>query len=339
MAERWQQWMPFHIDKFRGSPEVQAMHPAGRMGYLYLLASAWQTDDCTISADPMDLATESGLGDEFWALYGPRILRKFDAVDGGRLRNTVVFEEWSETKRVWEEKQMTPEERSELAIKRRAAGIAGNEKRWSMHRKMKQVATTESQNIATCDEPDGKVIANDRLTGTGTGTTTKPQKQKHSRPPKADRVVDPRHAEFREAFRAYFLYKNTGVEQEPWDAQEAAQLSRFLAKNPNFTTEQWKRLLKNRAGSRVAHGENLSSWVGRALTWATAPNQSNGGFTDAKPTVADNLAAKQGAIDARAARRVALEPDNPGRVLEAGSAGAGADGDRCALGPLLETPQ
>lgn len=163
-----------------------------------------------------------------------------------------------------------------------------------------------------------------------------PQKQRPSRSRKGERVPDPRHGEFREAFRAYFLYKNTGVEQEPWDAQEAAQLSRFLAKNPNFTTEQWKRLLKNRAGSRVAHGENLSSWVGRALTWATAPNQSNGGFTDAKPTIADNLAAKQGTVDARAARRVALEPDNPGRILEAGSASVGADGDRRALGPLLE---
>lgn len=163
-----------------------------------------------------------------------------------------------------------------------------------------------------------------------------PQKQRPSRSRKGERVPDPRHGEFREAFRTYFLYKNTGVEQEPWDAQEAAQLSRFLAKNPNFTTEQWKRLLKNRAGSRVAHGENLSSWVGRALTWATAPNQSNGGFTDAKPTIADNLAAKQGTVDARAARRVALEPDNPGRILEAGSASAGADGDRRALGPLLE---
>jgi hypothetical protein len=326
MAERWQQWMPFHIDKFRGSPEVQAMHPAGRMGYLYLLASAWQTDDCTISAEPMDLATESGLGDELWALYGPRILRKFHAVDGGRLRNDVVFEEWSETKRVWEEKQMTPEERAELAIKRRAAGIAGNEKRWSMHRKMKQVATEGLQNIAICDEPDGNGIAKDRLTGTGTETTTEPQKQKPSRPPKADRVVDPRHAEFRENFRGYFLHKNPGLGEEPWDAQEASQLSRFLKKNPTFTTEQWRTLLWNRARSNVSHGENLSTWIARALTWASTPTQNTGGFTNAKPTVADNIAAKQGAIHARAARRMALESDHGGRALEAGGASAGPDG-------------
>lgn len=104
MAERWQQWMPFHIDRFRGSPEVQAMHPSARIGFLYLLASAWQTDDCTVSADPLDLATESGLGDELWAQYGGRILRKFQ-FENGRYRNTVVFEEWSDAKRVFESRQ------------------------------------------------------------------------------------------------------------------------------------------------------------------------------------------------------------------------------------------
>jgi hypothetical protein len=160
--------MPFHIDKFRGSPEVQAMHPAGRLGYLYLLASSWQTDDCTVSADPFDLATESGLGDELWALYGPRILRKFSAVEAERLRNQVLFVEWSETKRVWEEKQMTPEQKSDLAKKRRDAGIVGNERRWSLHRKAKQVETKASQNSAPSDGEDGKRIANDRLTGTET---------------------------------------------------------------------------------------------------------------------------------------------------------------------------
>jgi hypothetical protein len=105
MAEKWQQWMPFHIDRFRGSPDVQAMAPAARIGFLYLLACAWQTDDCSISADPLDLATMSGLGDEAWATYGPRILRKFVLIDG-RLRNEVLFEEWSEAKRVFDARSM-----------------------------------------------------------------------------------------------------------------------------------------------------------------------------------------------------------------------------------------
>lgn len=310
MAERWQQWMPFHIDRFRGSPDVQAMHPVARIGYLYLLASAWQTDDCTISDDPLDLASASGLGDDLWAQYCPRILRKFEAAGtAGRLYNPVLLEEWSEAKRIFEA--------------RSAAARKTTETRSPSKKPTVTVDKVDGHRTVSARRPSRSA---DTITGTGTGTTTEPLKQKPSRPPKAERVVDPRHVEFREAFKAYFLYKNPGVEQEPWDAQEASHLSRFLAKNPNFTTEQWKRLLKNRAGSRVMHGENLSTWVGRALTWASAPIQSNGGFTDAKPTVADNIAAKQGAINARAARRVALEPDNGGRTLEAGGASAGPDG-------------
>ena len=104
MAAKWQRWMPFHIDRFRGSPEVQAMHPAARIGFLYLLASAWQSDDCTLSADPMDLATASGLGDDLWSTYGARILKKFVLTDG-RLRNEVLFAEWSSAKRATERKQ------------------------------------------------------------------------------------------------------------------------------------------------------------------------------------------------------------------------------------------
>src|ERR1700678_549405 len=103
MPAKWQQWMPFRIDAFKGSPAVQAMHPCARIGYLYLLARAWQTDDCTVSSDALQLAEDSGLGDELWALHSPRILRKFEAVNGnGRLRNQVCFEEWSEAKRIYE---------------------------------------------------------------------------------------------------------------------------------------------------------------------------------------------------------------------------------------------
>jgi hypothetical protein len=104
MAARWQQWMPFHIDRFRGSPDVQAMHPAARCGFLYLLAAAWQTDDCSIPSDPLDLATVSGLGDELWALYGPRIVRKFESVDG-RLVNRVLLAEWRDAKSVYDKRK------------------------------------------------------------------------------------------------------------------------------------------------------------------------------------------------------------------------------------------
>jgi hypothetical protein len=106
MPAKWQQWMPFKIDAFRGSPSVQAMHPCARIGYLYLLASAWQTDDCTIPSDPIELADKSGLGDDLWAQYGPRILRKFEPIEGnGRQRNSVCYQEWLDAKRVYDKRR------------------------------------------------------------------------------------------------------------------------------------------------------------------------------------------------------------------------------------------
>jgi uncharacterized protein YdaU (DUF1376 family) len=200
MAERWQQWMPFHIDRFRGSTDVQAMHPAARLGYLYLLASAWQTDDCTIADDPLELASASGLGDELWATHSVRIMRKFVTCEvAGRLRNSVVYQEWNEAKRIFEERQLTPEQRTELSEQRKAAGIKGNLKRWGEHHrktsqlainpdkdaggidddgevklatiaKTSQLATTPSQTNRNLRLDDRKPIANDRLTGTVTVT-------------------------------------------------------------------------------------------------------------------------------------------------------------------------
>lgn len=66
------------------------------------MASSWQNEECCLSPDPIDLASESGLGDDLWATYGARILRKFAALPDGRLRNSVVFEEWQEAKRIFE---------------------------------------------------------------------------------------------------------------------------------------------------------------------------------------------------------------------------------------------
>ena len=102
MPAKWQQWMPLDIDAFRGSPSVQAMGLAA-LGYLYLLMSAWQTEDCTIPSDPIELAEMSGLGDELWAVHGPRLLRKFErSADGDRLRNLVLYEKWKDARRIYE---------------------------------------------------------------------------------------------------------------------------------------------------------------------------------------------------------------------------------------------
>ena len=149
MPAKWQQWMPFRIDAFKGSPAVQAMHPAARIGYLYLLACAWQTEDCTLSCDPIELAEQSGLGDELWAVHGPRILRKFGWTDDReRLRNDVLFDEWREAKRIFD-------------ARRQAAD---------------QTNSTRSPN----GHRDGEVGAPSRSadTRTGTGTETKTEEQK-----------------------------------------------------------------------------------------------------------------------------------------------------------------
>lgn len=64
MSARWQQWVPFHIDRFMGSASVRAMERTCRWGYWMLLCRAWQSEDCTVSADPLDLAQDSDLGDD-----------------------------------------------------------------------------------------------------------------------------------------------------------------------------------------------------------------------------------------------------------------------------------
>jgi uncharacterized protein YdaU (DUF1376 family) len=156
MAERWQQWMPFHIDRFRGSPDVQAMHPVARIGYLYLLASAWQTDDCTISDDPLDLASMSGLGDDLWAQYCPRILRKFQCDEiGGRLYNPVLREEWSEAKRIFEA--------------RSAAAKKTTETRSPSKKRTVTVPKANGHRMVSARRP---VRSADTITGTTTGTET-----------------------------------------------------------------------------------------------------------------------------------------------------------------------
>lgn len=314
-------WMKLYIGDYLA--DTLALNAEQHGSYLLLLMSYYRTGP--LPNDAKKLSQVARATTKKWNTISEVILSFFHLGSDGMWHHKRADSE-IESNRIAAEKNKDKAERAAAA--RWGNGATSN---------APSIDTPEPQASEIPDSLHAPSMVSQRLEVRG--YKEQPQKQRPSRSPKAERVVDPRHAEFRDAFRAYFLYKNSGVDQEPWDVQEAAQLSRFLKKNPNFTTEQWKRLLKNRAGSRVVHGENLSSWVGRALTWASAPIQSTGGFTDGKPTLADNVAAKQGVINARAARRVALEPDNPGRALEAGSAGAGADGDRCLDGPLLATAE
>ena len=116
MAERWQQWMPFHIDRWRGSVHVQAMRPAARIGYLYLLASAWQSDDCSLCDDYEELQVQAGLDDEEWKENSEKILRRFTKREDGRFVNAVLLSEWTQA----EEKFKGNQARAEATNRKRA---------------------------------------------------------------------------------------------------------------------------------------------------------------------------------------------------------------------------
>ena len=116
MAERWQQWMPLHIDRLRGSVHVQAMPPEARIGYLYLLASAWQSEDCSLSDDDEELRVQSGLSEEEWREHSAKILRRFTKREDGRLVNAVLLAEW----KIAEEKFKTNQARAAATNRKRA---------------------------------------------------------------------------------------------------------------------------------------------------------------------------------------------------------------------------
>jgi uncharacterized protein YdaU (DUF1376 family) len=159
LSAKWQQWMPLHIDRFLGSPAVQSMSPAAQMGYLRLLMTSWQSEDCTVSSDPLDLAENSGLGDDLWTQHSARILRKFSSVDGnGKLRNSVCYEEWREAKRIFEA--------------RKAAAIKTTEIRSPRHNHTVTVDNSYANRTVTDTSP---LRSADTITLTLTGTEQEKQ--------------------------------------------------------------------------------------------------------------------------------------------------------------------
>jgi len=167
MPAKWQQWMPFHIDKFNASPWVQAMHPAAQSGYIRLLAEQWQTDEGSISSDPEELAILSGLGRwGLWDEHAKTILRHFPKLEDGRIRNEVCHREWLTAKQIFDDGQR---EWTQISEARSRAGKIGNEIRW----KSKQ----DRKSIAKPSQPDRTTVANDRFTYTETGTGTETSKE------------------------------------------------------------------------------------------------------------------------------------------------------------------
>jgi hypothetical protein len=204
--------MPFKIDAFKGSPAVQAMHPAARIGYLYLLSCAWQTEDCTIPCDHLDLAEMSGLGDDLWVQHSVRILRKFEDVGNGRLRNPVVYGEWKEAKRIFESRQHAADRTNKI--------------------RSPQAITT-----VTVGAPSRSAD-----TGTGTGTEANPpiapqggRNHRRARRKFEPGIFDPsRSGEIREPFKSILARRDAGVALTEGEKELMARYERECDPRPQL---------------------------------------------------------------------------------------------------------
>lgn len=242
MAERWQQWMPFYIDRFRGSPDVQAMHPCARIGYLYLLSSAWQTEDCTIPTDPIDLATLSGLGDELWEQYSARIMRKFDRVDGtNRMRNSAEYTEWLDAKRVFEARQ--------------AAARKTTQTRSPSYKSTVTVTDLFGDCTVTDTVTDGAPLRSaDTQTITGTYTETDINTNTPSSPPAL--VVQVRPEEF-----ANLWNRHRGTLPKVQDFTDERRKKVLTRMKSGLTIERFQEAVENCRVKPFLRGDNDSGWT------------------------------------------------------------------------------
>ena len=227
MAAKWQQWMPFHINRFKASPAVQAMHPAARMGYWYLLTSAWESDDCTISADPLDLAEKSGLGDELWSQYNTRILRNFDVLPSGKLQNKVCFEEWSKAKLVFEARQEAAKRTTEIRSPRKNDTVT--------------VDNLSGADTVTVDIP---LRSADTITKTGTLT----EKQKH-----------PSRSEIEALYQAYPKHEAK--------APSFKAIEKSLKKKPFDELLAIVQVYAAKTGKQIAEGKLEKQYIPLPSTW------------------------------------------------------------------------
>lgn len=248
--------MPMEIDSLKASPAVQAMHPSARSGYVWLLLDAWQTDDCTIPNDPIDLADKSGLGDELWASYGLRILRKFEQINGSnRLRNLPQYERWKAAKAVYEKNRSNAERTNYIR-----SALEGNT----------NSGTLASRSVSLSENlPLQPPLITETETITGTEKQEQQQKQKPSRAKstsvkKGEKVPDERHQACKLAIQEYWNSKNPEIEV-PWDGSEGKALGMFLSANPKLTYVGVGRLLAHRENSEVNHSDRPSRWI-RSLT-------------------------------------------------------------------------
>ena len=259
MAAKWQRWMPMEIDALKASPAVQAMHPCARAGYVWLLLDAWQTEDCTIPTDPIDLADKSGLGDELWAVHGLRILRKFEQADGSnRLRNLAQYERWKAAKVIYEKRQESAHRTNEL-------------------RSPSQIETVTVTQPSRSPYSGNLPLEPPFTTETKTSTKTEKQEQQQ-KPSRAKRTSvkkvlkepDSRHQSCKEIIFAYYKSRNDGKEP-PWDGREGKALGMLLNADPAMDAKEMRRLLHNRYISEVVHGERPGIWIGKVHSYSNGP--------------------------------------------------------------------
>ena len=250
--------MPFHIEPFMGSPIVQAMKPAARMGYIYLLAAMWQSEDCTIPNDEEELSILSGLHDD-WPTHARMILRCMNEVEPGRLTNQRQRTEWMEAKRIFESRRDSA--RSTNTSRSANGDRSGNRNAQgsSPSRPTDTVTGTETK---TDQEPKFKTLAIEPATSSRENLAT-------ATPPPA-KEADPRHVLCRDLVHAYWKHSN-GDDKAPWDGSEGKALDAMLVAKPDLTPDAFKQMLWSRSRSDTNQAERPRKWLANLTDYAGGP--------------------------------------------------------------------
>lgn len=257
MPAKWQKWMPLKIDAFFGSPGVQAMNATAQMGYLRLLTTQWQSEDGTISSDPLDLAENSGLGDDGWAIHAARIMRKFDPVDGTqRIRNLVNYNEWKEAKRIFEARQEAAKNTTKTRSPRKSSTVT--------------VDNSNGHRSHTVTVTDGTPSRSaDTMTQTVTGTETNTSKKQ--KPLSKKSGVDTRRKDFIDDLKRHWEGVNPNTEFR-FDDKDGKQVGLFLAKWPALKREEWRECLRHRRESEsVIFTQEIFRWIGNLMDFRDYP--------------------------------------------------------------------
>lgn len=241
MAGKWQLWYPHHIDAWQGSATIQIFTDAAYRGFHNLIMEQFQAPDGMLPDDDIQLARMSRLGARWEAVKGD-VRAALTSNGAGRIYSNTQYLLW------------------QSATARHATHLATMEelnKRRAEKREAKAKASDDRNDDRNGSRNDDRNEIGNRKKEIGNKKKAKTC------------AVDNRAAEFRGMFQDAFQVAN-GV-PAPWDGKEATNLARFLKASPTITVEQWKHILYHRSISPINQKANLSTWVGRALSWLDAP--------------------------------------------------------------------